>query len=1068
MTDDSKLSRRTFLKGVGATAIAAAADPALGAETAGGLDERFLNWRAVEARKVWDRGFRGRRDRTLALTDSGVEGRHPDLGPWNGVRAEIEDGEFSLVRGDDGSDGGGGAVPEFEPVTGPDGEPLTESDSGTFTPGAFVAPNQQLSEVRGATFTAKTTSKLDASLSWTPPGNDLEFRIDNVTDERTEVGRVASANNPEELLVDVTEGEEYQFVIELYASVAGQYTVEATYVEAVSADAGTETSTADVTDVDPFADLSHKTFGWYDAGSRYGSFDKPRDQNGHGTHVSSIMAGSGRASTLEESTVHEENATLLPGDFREYEVEASAGRSVWASAFGSNINLYIIDEDGQELDQSPVRKDSIILEHPIEEDGTYTVQVRPRETDTVVEGVGEQAQAGNPTAGTLERIAVGTTKLPAEATGEAAAASDDAETALHPGVAPNAGVVGLQGLGTPTADLGTHAEAFKEAFNIRSVNMSWGPLAGAPLGQVEQLDSTRADVRRITEGGILVCASAGNFFTPANGNGGPAAADEAISVVATGPFDGIATYSSGGIGGIDEQSDPTSESSPVYAKPDVTAPGGDISPDALANIALGLATNPPAVPVPEPPVGISYPIPSNYELARAAKNGSPEKTYGDADGRPDSGADEPFAPRDYTDKAGTSMSSPYVNGVAGLLAEAMEFGRPDGGERPEAITLPEPAETTESDVYRLKALLLATASESVFTAAPYHVAQNPPKAPTYDFGGRDPFEGFGRVNPDAAVDAVTRDLTPELTAGSDDDPTTGASTTEETLGLYVPEDSRATAGYVTAPTGSMTVSVDLSHLSGGNKGKAAGDPHVDLFVYDPASPSDRGEPTIVARGQGLTGAPSVSVTVPETESGEKTYVVVAKLVNVPGVVNGHDVQSHFDLTVELDATGESFAVSGGARTGDGTLFTAGQTNRMTVEVTDPDEAAVVRDVVPGAWEVLEQFSEDVDRVEQPTDGGPKYVYFDSSAATGETTSYTYFVEAPDTLADSGQYQFGPAEAAPAAEADDPETTFVAVPNTSSTVGVIGIDTNDPTGSLPEAPGGDPPEPPTGDLPDGSD
>jgi hypothetical protein len=100
MTDDgdtTRFSRRTFMKGVGTTAAAAmvGSTPASAAHP---VDLRFLNWRAAEARKVWDRGFGGRRDRTLALTDSGVEARHPDLGPWNGVTARLGTGPCGRRR----------------------------------------------------------------------------------------------------------------------------------------------------------------------------------------------------------------------------------------------------------------------------------------------------------------------------------------------------------------------------------------------------------------------------------------------------------------------------------------------------------------------------------------------------------------------------------------------------------------------------------------------------------------------------------------------------------------------------------------------------------------------------------------------------------------------------------------------------------------------------------------------------------------------------------------------------------------------------------------------------------
>ena len=63
-----------------------------------GFDDRLRNWRTVEARKVWNRGYRGRPDRTLALTDSPADARHPDLGPWNDVVLQGTDDGIELTE----------------------------------------------------------------------------------------------------------------------------------------------------------------------------------------------------------------------------------------------------------------------------------------------------------------------------------------------------------------------------------------------------------------------------------------------------------------------------------------------------------------------------------------------------------------------------------------------------------------------------------------------------------------------------------------------------------------------------------------------------------------------------------------------------------------------------------------------------------------------------------------------------------------------------------------------------------------------------------------------------------
>ena len=82
----------------------------------------------------------------------------------------------------------------------------------------------------------------------------------------------------------------------------------------------------------------------------------------------------------------------------------------------------------------------------------------------------------------------------------------------------------------------------------------------------------------------------------------------------------------------------------LYRKPDVTTPGGTVD-----------------------------------DLVNAVEAGDPD-------------ADGPV--RDYIGKDGTSMAALYVNGVAGIVAEAMEFG---GDDRPPGSRLPEPGETDGSE-----------------------------------------------------------------------------------------------------------------------------------------------------------------------------------------------------------------------------------------------------------------------------------------------------------------------------------------------------------------------------------
>lgn len=128
---------------------------------------------------------------------------------------------------------------------------------------------------------------------------------------------------------------------------------------------------------------------------------------------------------------------------------------------------------------------------------------------------------------------------------------------------------------------------------------------------------------------------------------------------------------------------------------------------------------------------------------------------------------------------------------------------------------------------------------------------------------------------------------------------------------------------------------------------------------------------------------------------------------------------------------EGFFASG-TRQDDGSVITGGQTDQIDLTV-NPSEDSAFRDVVPAEWTVLAEYSDDVARVEEA--GDVQYVYFDAEATADAETGVTYFVEAPDDYAESGEYVFGPAQV-------DPESRdgWVDVAGTSDTNVVAGQST----------------------------
>jgi hypothetical protein len=682
--------------------------------------------RARRAANAWERGYRGRADRTLALTDSGVEARHGDLGPWNGVRTSNGEGSRDL-RIDAGPS-------SFDDIDLPDANELPE----------LVAWHQD-----------------------------------------------DSANST--------------------------------------------------------------------------NADKPRDENGHGTHVASIMTGTGRTKAFDPTDIADSwqfeaddgtpnrsvgtNETIT----REFTVPAERDdATLFCAATGEWIGIRLVGPDGTELATDSTAQNAIentaapvvwndsnaeraTIEADVahdaadyeDEDPTYRIEIEQSffvrvEGETVIPpeqisrfevreaGVVELVEEGTD----LAEEGIVANPEDVDVPGDVIAAGG---RSVHPGVAPGYSLIGAAGLSSAMDGLAGSANKYAEEFNLRAVNMSWGNIGGLPTNFVENpIFNDYQSIASLAEAGIATVAAAGNTpGTPATGSHRPAAASEAISTVWTDRLDGIDVLSSGGLGVVDEDGE-------LFLKPDVCAYG-------------------------------------NNELAAQTGGDTGSGGYGEESG--------------YTVKSGTSMASPSICGLVGLVTQAMEEDGPAG------LEIPKPSAMTNDDVdgrewvLKTKQAILATASTTAFNALPWHGDQTP----AYNPGERDPYEGFGRANYGAAIDAVSRDL---ASGDEDSEKDAGYIKRIETLGLNVPDDEQAAAGYIQGP-GKFIISTGFEGYEGGDADLTDGKPHVDLFVYDALNPAgpDSGDPNVVASQLGVEN-PRNTISV-DLEEGD-VYYVVAKLVSVPG------------------------------------------------------------------------------------------------------------------------------------------------------------------------------------------
>ena len=191
---------------------------------------------------------------------------------------------------------------------------------------------------------------------------------------------------------------------------------------------------------------------------------------------------------------------------------------------------------------------------------------------------------------------------------------------------------------------------------------------------------------------------------------------------------------------------------------------------------------------------------------------------------------------------GTSMAAPAVAGAANLVIQAMG-GRLNWN-------------YTGLEAKQVKALLLMTATETY----PLTREVDTGSSPALNRGGKDIHEGYGRLNVDAAIEAVTQELT-------------GISKTALLSTSSVnPYNKHALAGYLDLTQGESYF-LNLTVPGGAD---------FDLHLYN-SSPSAYGEPVLLESGISNGLGSDEGFYFSPTMSGR--YYLVAKAISGEGVAN---------------------------------------------------------------------------------------------------------------------------------------------------------------------------------------
>ena len=249
-------------------------------------------------------------------------------------------------------------------------------------------------------------------------------------------------------------------------------------------------------------------------------------------------------------------------------------------------------------------------------------------------------------------------------------------------------------------------------------------------------------------------------------------------------------------------------------------------------------------------------------------------------------SDDPYL-NDLKPLSGTSMATPAVAGATNLLIEAMS-GHKNWN-------------FTATEAKRVKALLLMTATE---TYPLIREASFPTMSAQLNRGGKDPHEGYGRINVDAAIEACTQ----ELTLGS----IISANLCSSTVS---PQEKHALGCYVELSAGE-TYNFQLRVPQGAD---------FDLHLYS-NTPSPIGEPIMTGAGKSDTLGKNEKIPFTPIESGK--YYLVAKAISGEGEAIISQEINEFAPTL---TNGEVSSTSGNQKT----LFD------FSVTYTDQDNNAPI-------------------------------------------------------------------------------------------------------------------------------